>query len=54
VIRVVTANNCPDLRGKHPIGYLGCKDYPIPYGPGEKYVIPQKEDVIAAVKKVLD
>jgi pyruvate dehydrogenase E1 component beta subunit len=54
VIRVVTANNWTDLRGKHPIGYLGCRDYPIPYGPGEKYVIPQKEDVIAAVKKVLD
>lgn len=54
VIRVVTKNNIGDLKGRHPIEYLGCKDYPIPYGPGEKYVIPQKEDVIEAVKRVLE
>ncbi len=53
VIRVVTKNNLCDLRGKHPIEYIGCKDYPIPYGPGEKYVLPQKEDVITAIKRIL-
>ena len=39
---------------KAPAVYVGGKDFPMPYGPGEKYVMPQKEDVIAAVKKVMN
>ena len=54
VIRVAVTN-CPGaFRGSHPIECLGCKDYPIPYGPGEQYVLPQAADVVAAVKRVLD
>jgi len=54
VIRIVTKNCFPDLRGKQPIEYIGCRDYPLPYGPGDRYVLPQKEDVTAAVVRMLD
>ena len=53
VLRVVAENSFGALQGKHPVECLGCKDYPIPYGPGEKYVVPQAEDVVAAVQRLL-
>ncbi|MBE6009039.1 MAG: alpha-ketoacid dehydrogenase subunit beta [Lachnospiraceae bacterium] len=53
VVRVVAQNCFSSLQGNHPVEYIGCKDYPIPYGPGDKFVLPQKEDVIAAVQRML-
>lgn len=38
---------------KAPVKYVGSKDFPLPMGPGENWIIPQKEDIIAAVKEML-
>ena len=54
VLRVAMTNCFSSFRGRHPVECLGSKDYPVPYGPGEKYVIPQADDVVAAVKRILD
>lgn len=54
IIASAMENNYADLKGKCPIYYVSGKDYPLPFGAGEKYIMPSKDDLIAGVKKVLD
>ncbi|MBS7528581.1 alpha-ketoacid dehydrogenase subunit beta [Fusibacter paucivorans] len=38
---------------KAPMRYVGGKDYPIPYGPGEDFVVPTIEEIVTAVKSIM-
>lgn len=37
---------------KAPVMRVGAKDVPIPFGPAEAFVLPYKEDIVAAVKAI--
>jgi pyruvate dehydrogenase E1 component beta subunit len=54
IIAAAVEHSYSDLRGKRPICYVGGKDYPLPFGFGEKYIMPSKNDLIAGVKSVLE
>ena len=53
IIAAAAENNLADLKGKNPLRYVCGKDYPLPFGFGEKYIMPNKDDLIAGVRDVL-
>jgi pyruvate dehydrogenase E1 component beta subunit len=53
IIAAVIEHSYGNLRGKTPVWYVGGKDYPLPFGHGEKYIMPNKEDLVEAVKRVM-
>ncbi len=53
-IMAAVAEKCfGSLKGRSPLCYVGGKDYPLPFGFGERYIMPDKDDLIAGVRRVL-
>lgn len=53
IIAAVAENNLADLKGKNSLQYVCGKDYPLPFGFGEKYIMPDKNALIEGVHKTL-
>jgi pyruvate dehydrogenase E1 component beta subunit len=54
IIAAVAELGYSELKGVHPMHYVCGKDYPLPFGYGEKYIMPDKDDLIAGVHRVLE
>jgi len=52
-IAAMIADECYDAL-KAPIKRVGSKNIPIPFGMSERYVYPTKEDLIQAVKEIVE
>ncbi len=44
---------CPEALTKKP-KFITSKNYPLPFGPSQKYVLPQPEDIVAAALELCD